>query len=64
MSKWEYEVLKVATQQFAGTGIDGDELQEKLNALGDSGWEISGVVPNTGTAGTTTSVLVILKRSR
>ncbi len=64
MSKWEYQVLRVGTQKFTGPGIDVEGLGEKLNALGLGGWELTGVVPEVGTAGTTTAVLLVLKRAR
>jgi hypothetical protein len=64
MSKWEYEVLKVVTQHFANTGIDGDELRENLNSLGEQGWELTAAVPNSGSAGTTSAIMLVFKRPR
>ena len=64
MSKWEYEVMKVVTQHFSGTGIDADELRENLNSRGEGGWELSAAIPNSGTAGTTTAIMLVFKRAR
>ncbi len=59
MKKFEYHLLKINSSFFKG--IDYEELQARLNHLGNLGWEVISTTSLT-TTGTTTSLLVTLKR--
>lgn len=64
MKKWEYKTVKVPTTGFMGGTLDCAELSEKLNFLGEEGWEvITSLVTNQGN-GYSKEVVVILKREK
>ena len=59
MKKFEHHLLKINSSLFKG--IDCEEVQARLNHLGNLGWEVISTTSLT-TTGTTTSLLVTLKR--
>lgn len=62
--KWEYKTIKMATTGFMGGILDTAELNDKLNTLGEDGWEVtSSLVTNQGN-GYSREVVVILKRQK
>lgn len=64
MKKWEYKTIKMSTTGFMGGILDSSELNEKLNSLGEEGWEVTtGLVTNQGN-GYSREVVVILKREK
>ncbi|UHG90502.1 DUF4177 domain-containing protein [Spirosoma oryzicola] len=64
MKKFEYRVLDVAAGGFwsGGGKIDVQELTDKLNELGQQGWEVVSSVDLNMAQGQSRSVLVTLKR--
>ncbi|MCK8491123.1 DUF4177 domain-containing protein [Spirosoma sp. RP8] len=64
MKKFEYRVLDVAAGGFwsGGGKIDVQELTDKLNELGQQGWEVVSSVDLNMAQGQSRSVLVMLKR--
>jgi len=59
MKKFEYQLLSSENGVFRG--IEYEKLTAKLNQLGQLGWEVV-TTTSLPTAGTTTSVLITLKR--
>ncbi|WP_106494642.1 DUF4177 domain-containing protein [Lentibacillus sp. Marseille-P4043] len=53
MERWEYIV---EPWKYAITGVDSPELEEKLNSLGQEGWELINIIPQVGGMGNTVSV--------
>jgi hypothetical protein len=64
MTRWEYMVLDVGVSGFfLGPDLDGDALTAKLNELGADGWEALTIAPMTVGAGSTSNLVIVLKRS-
>ncbi|MGY0692676.1 DUF4177 domain-containing protein [Virgibacillus sp. FSP13] len=53
MEKWEYIV---EPWKYAITDVDSSELEEKLNFLGQKGWELINIIPQVGGMGNTVAV--------
>ena len=66
MTKWEYQVFKFKPTGtiFRGGNIPEDWLVERLNQLGNEGWEAFGVFTSCIAQGATNEVAVMLKRAR
>lgn len=62
MRKFEYRVLDVPTKGFLGGRVDFEELTEKLNELGQQGWEVATTTDTNMYEGGSHGVIVILKR--
>ncbi|NDU94146.1 DUF4177 domain-containing protein [Spirosoma terrae] len=64
MKKFEYNVLEVPTNGFwsGGGKIDAQQLMEKLNELGQQGWELTSSVDLNMAQGQSRSVIIMLKR--
>jgi hypothetical protein len=62
MDKWEYKILKVRTNTTDyNESFDENELNAKINNLGNDGWEVISTVPIAGSA-CTMNLCVFLKR--
>jgi hypothetical protein len=60
--RWDYMTIELSTMGWVFAGqLDCKVLTEKLNELGEQGWELNTVLPLTS-AGGTTEVVAILKR--
>lgn len=59
MKKFEYQLLRTDNGVFRG--IDYEKFNDQLNHLGIQGWEVVSTV-GLASAGSTTSLLVTLKR--
>ena len=61
MDKFEYR-----THEFKKIGLGGGafskSINEDLNTLGEDGWEVVSANPMSMINGTTTSIIIILKR--
>lgn len=63
--RWEYQTLMFnAGGLFFGGKIDGAQLNDRLNALGEEGWELVSVFDTAMAEGRTRSVVAVLKRPR
>jgi hypothetical protein len=61
--KWEYLTVKFATSGFLlGGKLDGDAFNEKLNELGEQGWELVSAFDTNMDQGMTRDVVAVLKR--
>ncbi|WP_161881504.1 DUF4177 domain-containing protein [Deinococcus alpinitundrae] len=62
MKRWEYQVVKFETGGLLGGIVDGEQLEQALNALGAGGWEVTGTSDTAMQHGATRDLVVILKR--
>ena len=63
MMKWEYMTLVLAAKGFwLGGSIDGEKLNERLNELGEEGWELVSMFDTNMAQGQTRDVFAVLKR--
>jgi hypothetical protein len=61
--RWEYKSLVVETHGFWSEGkVDSDALDGEMAKFGDSGWELSAVVPISSLRGGTSRILFTFKR--
>ena len=64
MKKFEYKVLDVIAKGFFGGKVDFQALNEKLDELGEEGWEVVGMEDTNMYEGASRSMVVILKREK
>lgn len=64
MERWEYKSLKVETKGFLGGILDTDDFDNKLNLLGEQGWELVSCFATNSGNGTTREVIAVLKRKK
>jgi hypothetical protein len=63
MAKWEYMTLMLpATGLILGGKLDAQKLTDRLNQLGEEGWELVSVFDTNMLEGKTRDVFAILKR--
>ncbi len=60
MKKFEYRLLDTTSGFFSG--IDYQQLTDRLNQLGSQGWEVVSVVDTIFTHNQTRGLLITLKR--
>ena len=61
--KWEYMTVMFASSRwFLGGKLDGKQFNERLNELGEEGWELVSVFDTNYTEGATRDVVAVLKR--
>jgi len=62
-TRWEYMTLDVGVSGFwLGPDLDGERLTEKLNELGQAGWEALGITAMETGNGRTRNLVILLKR--
>ena len=64
MKRYEYKVLDVIAKGFFGGKIDFAALNEKLDELGEDGWEVAAMEDTNMYEGASRSIVVILKREK
>ncbi len=64
MKKFEYKVLDVIAKGFFADKIDFHALNEKLDELGEEGWEVVAMEDTNMYEGASRSMVVILKREK
>lgn len=62
MKKFTYKVLDVPSKGFWGGSINYQELTDKLNDLGQQGWEVVSMGATNMYSHATKALLVILKK--
>jgi hypothetical protein len=62
--KWEYKTVQFEYQSLFSSKLDADALQDDLNNLGNSGWELVDLEFNTGSLATNVGAIAILKRPK
>lgn len=61
--KWEYTtVIFESTGLFVSNKLDGEKFNNRLNRLGEEGWELASVFDVDVTGGSTQEVVAVLKR--
>ncbi len=65
-TKWEYTVLKLATDFgfFSGTNFDAAQLSQHLNDRGADGWELVSVFDIEKVKGGSKFVMAVMKRPK
>jgi len=62
-AQWEYKTVMIkATGWFSGGKVDVNVLDERLNALGQDGWELTSGFDTNKLYGETRDVVLIFKR--
>lgn len=62
-TQWEYKTVMIkATGWFAGGKVDPNLLDERLNNLGQQGWELASGFDTNQLYGETRDVILIFKR--
>lgn len=61
-TKWEYKTLYYEAGGLMGGKIDVSAMLANLNALGQLGWEVTGVLETNQVQGATRHVVILLKR--
>jgi len=64
MKKVNYKVLKITgiSSFFGNASIDSEKLEEKLNTLGDQGWDLTDSIEINSYKGQSSEVVMILKK--
>jgi len=62
MKKFEYKILDVPARGFFGGNINYQELSDKLNGLGQIGWEVVSMGATNMYSNATKGLVIILKR--
>ncbi len=61
--KWEYMTVVFETSAwFLGGKLDGEKFNDRLNKLGEEGWELVSVFDTDYLKGGTRDVIAVLKR--
>jgi hypothetical protein len=62
--KWEYRtVIFEVSNWFIGGKLDGQKFNDRLNELGEGGWELVNVFDTNFAQGGTRDVVAVLKRT-
>ena len=64
MNKYEYKVFTYDTKGVFGGKIDSRELENKLNQLGNQGWEMVSSTSSNQSYGSSRSLVFIFKRKK
>ncbi len=62
MKKWEYKTLKVIIKGIMGGVFDTQEFNDKLNSLGQEGWELVSAFVTTKGEGISREAVATFKR--
>lgn len=63
--RFDYQTVMFDTRDWLGSGtLDGQAFTDRLNALGDEGWELVSVFDTNRREGVTDTVVAVFKRPR
>lgn len=62
MTRWQYNTVIFDIGFFSSGKIDGEKFQERLDALGQEGWELVSVFDTNVYEGRTGQVIAVFKR--
>ncbi len=62
MKKFEYKILKISPEGFWSGEVKEDTLNEKINALGQEGWELVSVIESDQTNNGIHKLVTFFKR--
>jgi hypothetical protein len=60
--KWEYSTVMFEASGWLGGKLDGQKFNERLNGLGEEGWELVSVFDTNYGQGATRDVVAVFKR--
>lgn len=64
MDKFEYKVIAYDTTGFFGGNVDTEELESRLDQLGNDGWEMVSSASTNQSYGSSKSLVFIFKRKK
>ncbi|SFL06156.1 protein of unknown function [Paenibacillus sp. 1_12] len=64
MEKWEYTIIKFGTEGYMGGIVDIAYFENKLNIMGEDGWELVSVVSANQHHGASREIVSVLKRKK
>ncbi len=64
MEKFEYKVVTYDTKGFWGGTVETRQIEEKLNLLGDDGWEMVSCTSTSQSYGASKSIVCMFKRKK
>ena len=64
MERFEYKVVVYDTKGFWGGSIEDNKLENRLNLLGNDGWEMVSCTASNQSYGSTKSIVCIFKRKK
>ncbi|MCL1866596.1 MAG: DUF4177 domain-containing protein [Oscillospiraceae bacterium] len=62
MKKFEYVTVTIATGGLFGGKVDADNFNQKLNNMGNQGWELINSISSNEAYGSTKYIVCIFKR--
>lgn len=62
--KWEYKTIKLATTGFSGGKLNERLLDERMNELGEQGWELVSAFDTNQSYGASRDVVAVFKRAK
>ena len=62
--RWEYATLKLETEGWVGGKVDHPELVQRLNHMGELGWELVSAFNTTQSYGASREIVAIFKRPK
>ncbi|MBU6401833.1 MAG: DUF4177 domain-containing protein [Verrucomicrobia bacterium] len=64
MMTWEFKTCKVRTKGLLGGKFREEELDARLNELGQQGWELVSLFTTNRDQGATRDIVAVFKRAR
>ena len=62
--KWEYKTIELATTGFSGGRLNERLLDERMNELGEEGWELVSAFDTNQSYGASRDVVAVFKRAK
>jgi hypothetical protein len=62
--RWEFKTLKHPTKGLLGGKFDEEELDRKLNELGQQGWDLVSAFTTSQAQGQSRDIVAVFKRER
>ena len=64
MDQWEYKTMKMDTTGFLGGLLNIEAFDERLNELGEQGWELVAAFDTNQSHGASREAIAVFKRRR
>jgi hypothetical protein len=64
LERWEYKTIKLETRGIMAGNLEVEDLEKKLNVLGEHGWEMISFLPTSSGQGTIKEAVATLKRRK
>lgn len=62
MEKWEYTTIKLQLKGFQGGILEIEDFNDKLNKLGEQGWELVSCFSTNAAQGYSREAIAVFKR--